>query len=317
MFILVLLALCPAVRAWAGGSVGPSAGAPLARTLARDVAMALFPRGQEDAESSRNAKMAALLGGLCKAVGSASETQRLLHEARPMLLEPFEGTPEAGSVYGEASSGLDERVEKYEAAMVERIARVRDAGGEAQAQALALTNMLEYVLDELGFEQTADSDGTADVDDDVVAAKLAAAMAAEREEEEGENGLGRITRLRGGMAAPDGLSWFVKTERFVSHMAFPQIRPHLEAHKEWVAALRAEGRVITSGYRVDADGRPGGGGLMLFAAPSHADAEEFVLADPLVANGCVDYEVAGWVADVGDVALVDGGAWYEREKHSQ
>ena len=116
------------------------------------------------------------------------------------------------------------------------------------------------------------------------------------------------------MVAPDGFSWFVKTERFVSQKTFPEIRPHLEAHKEWVAGLRAEGRQITSGYRVDEAGRPGGGGLMIFAASSHAAALELVQADPLVANGCVDYEVNGWVADVGDVALVDGGAWYEKSE---
>ena len=80
-------------------------------------------------------------------------------------------------------------------------------------------------------------------------------------------------------------SWFVKTETFVKSKSFGEIRPHLEAHKEWVARLRAAGEVITSGYRVDADGRPGGGGLMIFAAADHAAAEELVLQDPLIAAG--------------------------------
>ena len=103
--------------------------------------------------------------------------------------------------------------------------------------------------------------------------------------------------------------WFVKTETFKQSLSFPQIRPHLEAHKAWVAGLRADGHSITSGYRVDAEGAPGGGGLMLFPAEDYAAAEQLVLCDPLVANGCVDWQLNQWVADVGDIALVDGGAW--------
>mmetsp|Transcript_35749 Transcript_35749/g.76323 ORF Transcript_35749/g.76323 Transcript_35749/m.76323 type:complete len:303 (-) Transcript_35749:159-1067(-) len=108
------------------------------------------------------------------------------------------------------------------------------------------------------------------------------------------------------------LPWFVKTEVFRPSFSFSEIRPHLEAHKVWVDSLRAEGTSITSGYRVDADGRPGGGGLMIFAAADYATAERLVMCDPLVANGCVDWQLDGWIADVGDVALVDGGAWYAK-----
>ena len=107
--------------------------------------------------------------------------------------------------------------------------------------------------------------------------------------------------------------WFVKTETFKKTLSFPQIRPHLEAHKVWVAELRAGGMSITSGYRVDADGRPGGGGLMLFAAADYSAAEQLVLDDPLIANDCVDWQLNQWVADVGDISLVDGGAWYAKQ----
>ena len=107
--------------------------------------------------------------------------------------------------------------------------------------------------------------------------------------------------------------WFVKTETFKTSLSFPQIAPHLAAHKEWVAGLRADGVTITSGYRVDANDKPGGGGLMLFAEADYATAEALVLMDPLIANDCVDWELNRWIADVGDIALVDGGAWYEKQ----
>lgn len=96
-------------------------------------------------------------------------------------------------------------------------------------------------------------------------------------------------------------SWFVKTEQFCQ--PFPFVKPHLEAHRAWVAKLRSEGHCVTSGYRVDGDGKPGGGGMMFFAATSYEAAEELVRQDPLVANGCVDWALHGWVSEVGDVQL--------------
>uniref|UniRef100_A0A7S0ANC4 YCII-related domain-containing protein n=1 Tax=Minutocellus polymorphus TaxID=265543 RepID=A0A7S0ANC4_9STRA len=96
-------------------------------------------------------------------------------------------------------------------------------------------------------------------------------------------------------------SWFVKTEQFCR--PFPEVKPHLEAHREWVAKLRAEGSCITSGYRVDAEGKPGGGGLVFFAARNYDEAEALVRRDPLVANGCVDWRLNGWIAEVGEVQL--------------
>ncbi|KAH8068200.1 YCII-related domain containing protein [Aureococcus anophagefferens] len=59
--------------------------------------------------------------------------------------------------------------------------------------------------------------------------------------------------------------WFVKTEQFCA--PFPVVKPHLEAHRAWVTELRDGGATITSGYRVDGEGKPGGGG-MLFSPPT-------------------------------------------------
>jgi ribosomal protein S18 acetylase RimI-like enzyme/uncharacterized protein YciI len=100
----------------------------------------------------------------------------------------------------------------------------------------------------------------------------------------------------------DDEQWFVKTETFCK--PFLQVKSHLEAHKEWVAELRrVQGRCITSGYRVDSEGKPGGGGLMFLAAKSYDEAMALVLQDPLVANDCVDWQLNGWIGQVGDVQL--------------
>src|SRR5210317_825169 len=81
-------------------------------------------------------------------------------------------------------------------------------------------------------------------------------------------------------AAPEGMKWFVKTEQFCK--PYPQVKPHLEAHREWVSSLRDENsaqQVIASGYRVDENDKPGGGGLMIFAAKDYSAAEVLVKND--------------------------------------
>lgn len=99
------------------------------------------------------------------------------------------------------------------------------------------------------------------------------------------------------------MAWFIKTETF--RLPRPQLLAHLQAHHAWVAELRQQGVVITSGYLVDQAGRPGGGGLLLLAARNYAAAEALVLQDPLIANGCVDWQLQGWIPAVGDLAVGD------------
>ncbi|KAL7540141.1 hypothetical protein ACHAWF_006606, partial [Thalassiosira exigua] len=105
--------------------------------------------------------------------------------------------------------------------------------------------------------------------------------------------------------APDGLEWFVKTEQFCK--PFPEVKPHLEAHRAWVRSLREQNnqqqQTIVSGYRVDENDRPGGGGLMIFAAKNYVAAEEFVRKDPLIANECVDWQLNKWIAETGNIII--------------
>ena len=96
-------------------------------------------------------------------------------------------------------------------------------------------------------------------------------------------------------------SWYVKTETFSK--PFPIVKPYLEEHRKWVEELRSQGCCVTSGYRVDSEGKPGGGGLMIFAAKDYDSAREFVMNDPLIVNDCVDWQLNGWIGEVGDIQL--------------
>lgn len=130
--------------------------------------------------------MAALLGGM---VEDPEQAPALLKDAAVMLLAPFEGIPEEGSIYGDAACSLEERVSKYEATLSERIAKARKGGSAAQATALEA--MLLFVLDELGFERDTNEAGGGGTDGNAaVAAKMAVAMAADENDD--------LMRLRGG-----------------------------------------------------------------------------------------------------------------------
>jgi uncharacterized protein YciI/predicted GNAT family acetyltransferase len=96
-------------------------------------------------------------------------------------------------------------------------------------------------------------------------------------------------------------SWFCKTEQF--KRPYIEIKPYLEEHKKWVQSLRRQGVCITSGYRVDSQGKPGGGGLMFLAAKNYEEALKLVQQDPLVANDCVDWQLNGWIGQVGDIQM--------------
>ena len=99
------------------------------------------------------------------------------------------------------------------------------------------------------------------------------------------------------------MRWFIKTETFTPETAalsIDQRRPHLEAHRRWVMAQSKSGRRIHSGYLVDGEGRPGGGGLLIFEARSYEEAFSWVQADPMIQAGLVTWTLQEWIQISGD-----------------
>ncbi|MFM7558892.1 YciI family protein [Cylindrospermopsis raciborskii] len=83
------------------------------------------------------------------------------------------------------------------------------------------------------------------------------------------------------------MPWFVKIEAgLVDKATFDQYVP---AHKEYVKALIDKGYKAKTGYWARK-----GGGMMLFEADSMEEAQAIVSADPLVINGCVNYQLHEW-----------------------
>ena len=98
------------------------------------------------------------------------------------------------------------------------------------------------------------------------------------------------------------MPWFVKSERFLRPYA--QMKPHLEAHRRWVEQRRAEGVVLSSGYLVDGEGQPGGGGMLLLQAADYCEAEALIQEDPMLLSGGVEWTLQQWRPAVGDLGVI-------------
>ena len=97
------------------------------------------------------------------------------------------------------------------------------------------------------------------------------------------------------------MPWFIKQETFLRPAS--ELAPHRAAHRDWVLTLRAAGIRISSGYLVDGEERPGGGGLLLLEAADHAEALELIQQDPMLRSGLVSWSLHRWVSSVGDLGL--------------
>jgi uncharacterized protein YciI len=83
------------------------------------------------------------------------------------------------------------------------------------------------------------------------------------------------------------MPWFVKIEKgIVDKSTFDQFVP---AHQAYVKRLIAEGREAKTGYWGEL-----GGGMLLFKAANLEEAKAIVVQDPLIQNGCVDYQLHEW-----------------------
>jgi uncharacterized protein YciI len=71
-----------------------------------------------------------------------------------------------------------------------------------------------------------------------------------------------------------------------------------------VEQQRTSGSILSSGFLVDGEGRPGGGGLLVLEAESYAQALALVQQDPMVARGLVNWTLQQW-RPVAGLPLID------------
>ena len=96
------------------------------------------------------------------------------------------------------------------------------------------------------------------------------------------------------------MPWFIKRESILVPPG--ELRDTISAHRQWVQQLRQRGIRISSGYLVDGQGQPGGGGLLLLEASDYQSAAALIAADPMLQSGKVSWQLHQWLSSSGDLA---------------
>jgi uncharacterized protein YciI len=63
-----------------------------------------------------------------------------------------------------------------------------------------------------------------------------------------------------------------------------EIAPHIQTHIEWLGALDAAGKLVTSGRQV-----PPAGGVIVLAGESREAVQALLATDPFALHGCASY----------------------------
>ena len=91
---------------------------------------------------------------------------------------------------------------------------------------------------------------------------------------------------------------FIKTERFTKEtfkLSNKERKVFLSKHKEWIAKLHSKGIKASSGYLVNKNNQPGGGGLLIIYSYSYDEAMKIVKQDPMIENNLVTWELNEWI----------------------
>ena len=91
---------------------------------------------------------------------------------------------------------------------------------------------------------------------------------------------------------------FIKTEKFKDKtlgLSNIERKKFLLMHKEWVKNVSQSGHYIHSGYLINKNKIPGGGGLLIIEAKDYSTAKKIIEEDPMIKNKLVDWELQEWI----------------------
>ena len=92
---------------------------------------------------------------------------------------------------------------------------------------------------------------------------------------------------------------FIKTERFkhtTLELSNKERGKFLLMHKEWVKNISNFGHCIYSGYLINENKMPGGGGLLILEAKDYLTAKKIIENDPMIKNNLVIWDLQEWIS---------------------
>ncbi len=102
------------------------------------------------------------------------------------------------------------------------------------------------------------------------------------------------------------MSFFIKTEQFnrKSNNLPKNVRQSfIDLHIQWVENLIDSGLKVSSGYLINQQKRPGGGGFLILQANNFDDAKEVIQQDPLIVADLVSWQLEEWIPVAGNLIL--------------
>ena len=94
------------------------------------------------------------------------------------------------------------------------------------------------------------------------------------------------------------MPYYVKTEKFnlkALNMTSSKRNKFIAEHKSWVQSMQSSGIKVFSGYLIDRDRKPGGGGLLIIDCNSYNQAESRINKDPMIINKLVDWKLHEYI----------------------
>ena len=91
---------------------------------------------------------------------------------------------------------------------------------------------------------------------------------------------------------------FIKMEKFKDKaldLSNSERKKFLLMHKQWVKDISKCGHYIYSGYLINENKIPGGGGLLIFEAQDYSTAKKIIEQDPMIKNKLVNWELQEWI----------------------
>ena len=91
---------------------------------------------------------------------------------------------------------------------------------------------------------------------------------------------------------------FIKREKFKDktlELSNSERKVFLLMHKEWVENISKSGHIIHSGYLINENKMPGGGGLLIFEATDYLTAKKIIEEDPMIKNQLVNWQLQEWI----------------------
>ena len=96
---------------------------------------------------------------------------------------------------------------------------------------------------------------------------------------------------------------FIKTEKFKDktiELSNIERKKFLLMHKEWVKNISESGHYIHSGYLINEQKMPGGGGLLILEAKDYLTAKKIIENDPMIKHELVIWDLQEWIPIVGN-----------------